>query len=380
MQGAGAPPPAVDGGPARADRNVRARHHRQHDQRAAGPAVRAAAGRRQRSARGRLGTWRAGGARARAFRQGVPGRQRFDRRRDRDEDGAAGAGAARRRGADAVRRVRERLPRRNGRHAVRGRSGSLRRALSPALLPGAPGARLALSVGPRRSGLAGRGRRLARDRPRSRRRCRHARGDCLRAGPAGGRRHAALQPGSSAPPACLGRRARGVPDRRRDRGRNGTCRRDAGQPPGPRRATRRFTRLGCRLEGADGRCAAAVRRRDHRRDLRAVRCRLRRSARVLAFEHLHRQRAGGGGRKRGPRRVRRRGHPGSGRGPVRPPARGGGGAGGGASVPAQRARVRDDGRGRHPQRRRNRARSAAPNRLRRLSGGGSARGTAAPAR
>ena len=225
-------------------------------------------------------------------------------------------------GAHAVRRVRERLPRRNGRHAVRGRSGSLRRALSPALLPGAPGARLALSVRPRRSGLAGRGRRLARDRARcSTPVADTLAADRLRAGAAGGRRHAALQPGPSAPPARLGRRARGVPDRRRDRRRAwdapARC-----WPATWSRRHRRFTRFRRRLEGADGRRAAAVRGRDHRRDLRAVRRRVRGRARVLAFEHVHRQRAGGGRRERGPRRVRRRGHPGPGRGAVRPPARG----------------------------------------------------------
>ena len=57
------------------------------------------------------------------------------------------------------------------------------------------------------------------------------------------------------------------------------------------RAAARAPRLRGALEGADRRRAAAVGRADHRRDLRSLRRRLRRGARVSALEHLHRQRA-----------------------------------------------------------------------------------------
>ena len=129
----------------------------------------------------------------------------------------------------------------------------------------------ALPERPRRSALAGRRRRVARDRGGAGRAGGDAGGDRLRAGPAGGRRHAVLQPRSAAPAAGMGRRARRLPDRRRDRRRDGAAGRDAGQPP-RRRAGRDLAGGAARLrrvvEGADGGRAAAVGGADDRRDLR----------------------------------------------------------------------------------------------------------------
>ena len=97
--------------------------------------------------------------------------------------------------------------------------------------PVAADPRAAVPQRPARSVLARRRRGLAGDRTGARRAGRHAGGRRLRAGPAGGGRHAALQPRSAPPPARLGRRARRLSDRRRDRGGDGAPRRDAGQPP-----------------------------------------------------------------------------------------------------------------------------------------------------
>ena len=232
---------------------------------------------------GGLGRRRAARSPARPLRQGVPGRQRLDRGRDRAEDGAAGAGAAR-----AARRARASRRCENGYHGETvarsrsaissstrrptGRSASRSQRLARAPLPQRP-ARSALA---RRRGEAWPAIEAALDAAGATTLAAIVYEPVLQA--AGGM--LLLQPRSAAPAARLGRRARRLPDRRRDRRRDGApaarCW-PATSPTGAgARLDGRAARLRGAVEGADRRRAAAVGGADHRRDLRAVRRRLRR--------------------------------------------------------------------------------------------------------
>ena len=236
------------------------------------------------------------GRRAGSLRQGVPGRQRLDRRRDRAEDGAAGAGAARGAAAHALRRARERVPRRDGRHAVRRRSAictrrrTARSASRCGRLTGLP-----VPARPDDPRLAGRRRRVAGDRGGARRRrpttlaaivyepVLQAAGGMLFFSPDLLRRLRAWADAhgvyliADEIAAGMGRLGAMLASHLVD-------------GPG-RTSTAALPDFAVLSKGLTGGRAAAVGRADDRRDLRSVRRRLRGRARLPALEHVHGQRA-----------------------------------------------------------------------------------------